>query len=549
MKLNVKTTLNIHMILVILLIALPIILLNWTIQKSSDALNSNNAIYSDLLLELSTIDSALRNTRFHAYAGFMHDTNLSVAHYHAHPFELHLDIVKANLQDADSSWTKILSSNQNKGPYAHEISNLKQQYDAYMQAASVPVVKALEQHDWDSIVRLITAAIPEYAEFSDSIHRLQKKVDADAKAGYTQSQNELTAISQNLMLFYSIAIALYIAFSFWFSRRLLTPLNDNIRIAEKIANGDLTTNKVPARDDEFGLFYNAMEQMRQQLSTMISRIIAESTTVSSYSSGLKQTSKTAEESITSQMSRLTGAASALEELLVSIEDISRHSENTNNKATEAEQAAILNSQRVSDTEAGIQDVSHNLLNTSSQVQELSGQVTEISSITGVIQDVAAQTNLLALNAAIEAARAGEQGRGFAVVADEVRSLAETTTQSVDKISTMITAIQENAQATVASMQTSCEKTESVVSTTSVTKQSIDSINEITSTVQALVADISRALSEQKTASNDLSSNVEYIASLAQENTDLMVNISNTADQLSDISLQLKTSVAGFKLDS
>lgn len=548
MKLNVKTTLNLHMVLVIVLIVLPILLLNWTTKKSAAALDQNNAIYSNLLLELSQIDSALRNSRFHAYAGFMHDRNLSVAHYHDHPYQLHVDVVKQNLEQANKSWANILSALSDDSPYGEPIDKLKRQYDAYMQAASYPVVTALESKDWDSIVRLITAAIPEYAAFSDSIKTLQAEIDIDAKAGYAQSQAELESMSRSLMIFYSIAVLLYIAFSVWFARRITQPLNENITVAEKIASGDLTANPINTRDDEFGVFADAMERMRTQLSTMISRIITESTTVSDYSADLKHTSRAAEQSISSQMSRLTGAASALEQLLVSIEDISRNSENTNTKATEAEDASRLNSNRVSDTEAGIQAVSQNLQATSLQVKELSDQVTEISSITGVIQDVAAQTNLLALNAAIEAARAGEQGRGFAVVADEVRSLAETTTQSVDKISSMIAGIQDNAQATVTSMQASCEKTDTVVETTSVTKASIDSINEMTSVVQELVSDISRALSEQKTASNDLSSNVEYIASLAQENTDLMSNISNAADDLSGVSEQLKTSVSGFKID-
>ncbi len=547
MNLSVKSTLKLHMVLIVILISLPLVALNFLNKSSSSSLKNNNEIYSDILLQLSRIDSELRNSRFHAYAGYMHYEKLSVSHYHAHPFDLHLNAVRDNIETADQSWISILDSIDKSSIYRRELLQLKAQYDAYMNAASLPVVRALETHNWDSIIRLITAAIPEYDKFSGSISALQVQIDTDAREGYETSQQQIIELSYSLYAFYAVAIILYVVFSIWLIRRIINPLNENIAIARKISAGDLTSNGVTVRQDEFGLFQVEMEKMRTQLSGMIGQIITESATVSDYSSSLKEASKHAEQSTATQMERLTNAASALEELLVSINDIARNTDDTSDKATQAQQTAVVNSDRISETESGIQNVSDNLVSTSLKVQELSEQVDEISSITGVIQDVASQTNLLALNAAIEAARAGEQGRGFAVVADEVRGLAETTTQSVGKISSMIACIQENAISTVNSMQSTCKKTDSVVETTKSTRASMADINRMTYVVQELIAEISRTLSEQKNASDELSGNVELVAGLARENSELIVSISTTADDLSESARQLDVSVSGFRL--
>ncbi|MCV6614693.1 MAG: methyl-accepting chemotaxis protein [Cellvibrionaceae bacterium] len=546
MKINVRQAIQIYTAFAIILICVPIYFLYLANQKGLTTLQDNNEVYSNLLLQLSTIDSELRNSRFHAYAGFMHDSNLSVAHYHAHPYELHIDAVEKNLKSADEAW-KIVLSRADTTQAEYNIISLKDQYDAYMMAAARPVLQAMKTRDWDSIVKLITAAIPEYAEFSNSISDIQAKISSDTQNKYDQYQIDIEEFSTTLYICYAILVSIFAIFSLWAARKLLGPLKQSTSAAEKISAGDLTSNGFEQRHDEFGLLQDAMDRMRLQLVTMISKIKDESKIISGQSVDLKKISKTVEGSVSQQKGRLTSATNELDSLSGYIEDISTSTENTNMKAIEAQEFSRLNAERVGEAESGIMGVSEKLLETSSKVEDLSNKVEEIGGITDVIQDVASQTNLLALNAAIEAARAGEQGRGFAVVADEVRGLAETTTQSVDKISKMISSIQHNALKTVESMRASCEMTESVVSVTQATKSSIEEVNQKTSTVKSLVSEINSALDEQKSSSIELSKDMETISQLSNENDLLVSNLSKASDDLLSISDQLGTAVSGFKI--
>lgn len=478
----------------------------------------------------------------------MHDENLSVSKYHTHPYALHLEAVETEMQKVEKGWQEIFSSPKNEIPHYDKIINLKNDYDKYVKVGAAPVLEAARLNDYESIVRSTTAAIPQYTEFSNSIQKLLSEIQNSANEEHLASMESLKALEYALDTLYILSIIAYLLLSVWLQRRIIRPLNDCMDVAKKIASGDLTENTICMHKDEFGLLSHSMEQMRSELSNIISKVCNVSEEVSKSSVMLEKTSKSTAESIAEQMDKLTNSAAALEQLLASIDDISRNSENTREKAIEAEGAASLSASYVSDTEKGIQTVFEQLMQTSKQVEILSEKFSEITKVTEVIQAVADQTNLLALNAAIEAARAGEHGRGFAVVADEVRNLAATTKDSIVLISHTIDDIQSNARETVVSMKDSFNTSNEAVRSTKVTKESIGTINSATTLVQSLVSEISRALSEQKIASHELATSVESIADLSKENNIEVKEVAKQAEYLSETSTQLKLIVSGFKLN-
>lgn len=321
------------------------------------------------------------------------------------------------------------------------------------------------------------------------------------------------------------------------------------RIAERIAAGDLSSANATASKgrDEVGMLLRSLEKMRSDLSDTIGEIVEGARHVTSSATQLSTAAHQVSISTESQSRSAATAAAAVEEMTVSIDQVGGSAEDANSRATEAGEMAVRSGERVQSASEQITEVAGRVEHTAKQMHTLSAQVQEIGKITVVIREVAEQTNLLALNAAIEAARAGEQGRGFAVVADEVRKLAERTAKSVQEIGAVVETIQEGAGAAVESMTSSHAIVNEVVVTAQEAGVSMLDICKSTETVQHAVHSISDALREQRAASTELARSVESIAQMSEENSQAVASVAHTATQLVEVSDTLKTSIARFHL--
>jgi methyl-accepting chemotaxis protein len=315
----------------------------------------------------------------------------------------------------------------------------------------------------------------------------------------------------------------------------------------RIADGDLTGAVEVRGTNEIGQILKSMHAMKQKLSTLVQEINTGVSGVYESSTNLATASQKVAASSTKQTEATSSVAAAIEQLTTSIEQSASNATEAERRARQSQEMSEKGEIEVQKAAADMSQIAESVSQTASQMAVLGEEAQKIGSIVDAIKDVADQTNLLALNAAIEAARAGEQGRGFAVVADEVRKLAERTGKSAQEITRMVNTIQEYTAKASSSMEQGSERVSEGVARANTAGLSMHDINSSSEVVLDSVGDISSALSEQKTASIDIAKNVERIAQITEENSMSVSNVSSAAMHLESLANGLKQSVSRFKL--
>jgi methyl-accepting chemotaxis protein len=317
--------------------------------------------------------------------------------------------------------------------------------------------------------------------------------------------------------------------------------------ANKVAAGDLRVQLVQGSTDEIGQMTGAFATMIDNLRSMISKIEEASNRVATTSGEVYSTSEqmaTGAEEVASQAGTV---ATAGEEMSATSGDIAQNCQLAAESADRANRSAASGSHVVRDTVQCMYKIAEQVNATSKTVESLGARSDQIGQIVGTIEDIADQTNLLALNAAIEAARAGEQGRGFAVVADEVRALAERTTRATREIGEMIKAIQAETRGAVAAMEKGVKEVENGTVEAGKSGEAISDIIEQIGALQTQVNQIATAAEEQTATTSEISSNMMQITDVVQQTARGAHESAAAASQLNVVAEELQRLVRQFKL--
>lgn len=333
-------------------------------------------------------------------------------------------------------------------------------------------------------------------------------------------------------------------------RRLLRQLGGEpayvIDIIRQIAGGNLSGTIVTRNSDSSSLLYTT-KQMQGSLQGMIGRILTTSDQLAQSARQLATSSQKVQQASERQGDSSAAVAASIEQMTVCVGQISENAAGAQKYASETGLLAKDGAQAVQGVIVEMDKISTAVTTSSQVITSLGEKSHQISNIVKVIKEIADQTNLLALNAAIEAARAGEQGRGFAVVADEVRKLAERTTLSTQEIAAMIQSVQGGTDDAVAGMEQGSTLVSEGVQMVGVTGESMEKIQDSVQKVLAAVDDISSALKEQSSASHLIAQNVESIAEMTEETSTVIKEVSLSASQLEQLAAHLKATVGEFKL--
>jgi len=343
-------------------------------------------------------------------------------------------------------------------------------------------------------------------------------------------------------------LGLGLLLAWWIIRSITGPLNQmRATIGEVQKNSDFTQRVQARSGDEFGQTASSFNELMASLQQTLGQVLDSVAKVSDAAQSLSASSGQVAASSSSQSEATSSMAAAIEQMTVSINHVSDSAHEALDISRKSGKLSTEGGEIINKAAAEMSQIEETVRHTALAIEELGQQSNQISSIVQVIKDVADQTNLLALNAAIEAARAGEQGRGFAVVADEVRKLAERTTNATEEITQMIGTIQHSAHAAVSTMSTAVDQVSSGVALANQAGSSIVQIKDGAEQVVGVVNDISSALAEQSSASNDIAAQVEKVAQMTEENSAAAAETSSAANNLQELASHMRATVNRFKI--
>ncbi len=342
------------------------------------------------------------------------------------------------------------------------------------------------------------------------------------------------------------ATVLTLLCAFLLTRSIVKPIDEALKAAEQVADGDLTQVIRAEGSDEAARLLRAMARMQDKLRDTLQLIAGSATQLASAAEELNCVTDESARGLQQQNNEIEQAATAVTEMTSAVEEVARNAVSTSEASSEASRSAGDGRDLVLETVGAIERMSSDVQATATLVTRLASQSRDIGKVLDVIRGLADQTNLLALNAAIEAARAGEAGRGFAVVADEVRALAHRTQQSTSEIERMIASIQGGTEEAVTSMRTSTERAESTLNIARGAGLALDSIASAVSQINERNLVIASAAEEQAQVAREVDRNLVNINDLSVQSATGAHQTSVASADLSRLAVDLNGLVARFR---
>ncbi|WP_350404596.1 methyl-accepting chemotaxis protein [Pseudomonas sp. W17] len=350
-----------------------------------------------------------------------------------------------------------------------------------------------------------------------------------------------------VLVLMGVTVVLTVVLAAVLTRSITAPISDALAVAERIAGSDLSREIGVSGRDEAGRLLAALAQMQTNLRETIAHIADSSTQLASASEEMTAVTEDASRGLVRQNDEVSQAATAVTEMSAAVDEVARNAEAAAQSSRESMEFTRSGIENVAQTLKAIEGLAGNVTSTGEQVKALSSRAQDISKVVEVIRAIAEQTNLLALNAAIEAARAGEQGRGFAVVADEVRALAHRTQQSTQEIEQMISAIQADSTHAVSAMNVSAEMASSSISVAQNADLSLKQIAQAITQINERNLLIATASEEQAQVAREADQNLTSIRELSIQSSAGASQTASACGEMANLAIELNRLVARFKV--
>ncbi|MBE0380291.1 methyl-accepting chemotaxis protein [Pseudoalteromonas prydzensis] len=494
-------------------------------QNTTNIHNNTDNIISDFISIISELDSKQQNKKV-VNASFL------LNQYRDISAELTANMLQVKVLELNPIMGKLSSviteaQSLNSEVLLKHLGDFKQYMDNYHATTTKILAKedALIKHatDMDNQIDALTA--------------LQSKKAAE-------DRNHIELI---LFIVTAIAIIMGILLAWWIKHLIVPTLQEAVAVAGQISQGNLTQRISTDRKDEIGQLYNSIGNMSVRLNELMSTTIDSVNHMNSATYQLENLAKKSAKSMQEQYQETDLVATAVNEMTTTVNEVTRNAESAALSTCTAASVVSQGSQMIADAVSEINILAGELNITAEAMEQLKKQTDSVGQILEVIKAVAEQTNLLALNAAIEAARAGEAGRGFAVVADEVRSLASRTQKSATEIEQLILTLQSGADSSLSMMRKSRDKSEENANNAKKVLEVFSEITLIVNDVESMSQQIATAAEEQSQVSEEINRSIIKVRDLAEETSHSASQSTLAIENLSGLSLQLKKSTDMFQV--
>jgi methyl-accepting chemotaxis protein len=536
--------------LISLLCLLMVLLVGFSLSGMRDSNNELTHLYYEGLLpsdQLHRMTNEMHHARTQLLLALQHAPGSDYEAAHNHDVSMHFDAVERSVRNVQALVQTLVAStmDEQERALAHEMQRTQ---NLYLDQGVRPVLALMRSGDYtkangmllDKLQPTFSLAYDKAQAFSDNLH-------VHAVGAYTTADNNFDRLLFWLSVVLVVTLVLVIALAWATLWGISQAVDALLSGGKRLADGDLVHRVAYRGRDELGKIATSFNTMADHVQETIKEL---SKAVEQLAAAAEQTaavSRQTSEGIHRQHLETDQVATAMHEMSATVQDVASNAASAAHAAEKADSEAEHGQKVVTQSIQVIDSLAREVEHAAKVIGELEDASATISSVVDVIRGIADQTNLLALNAAIEAARAGEQGRGFAVVADEVRSLASRTQHSTEEIQSMIEKVQSGARRAVEVMEKSCEKAEAGRGQVADAGRVLEQITAAVATINDMNAMIASAAEEQSSVAEEINRNITNVSEIAEDTSDASRQNVETSHELSALANRLHTLVQRFKL--